>query len=209
MPEAFPVLGVGATPGLEPVDDARRTSGKWVTLSGMALQPYEFRDPEALLGALAERVPFTEDTAYLVLVAHPSTTQRIVRVERLDSPAVLDEWSAARDEMRDRIQAWPIPDVVPPTHAGVLVVVRRGLCVFGANEGHWSNAWRYVNHLRRLYSGDLVLVTEHGWLDLMTQLAGHSPALEESPTHDVPRTTSLAHRTDPHQQNRRGVEDAF
>ena len=55
--------------------------------------------------------------------------------------------------------------MVPPTHAGVLIVVRRGLCVFGVNEGLWCSAWRYVNHLRRLYSGDLVLVTEHGWLD--------------------------------------------
>lgn len=179
MPEPFPLSGADATLGREPVDDARRTTGKWVTLCGMALQPYEFRDPEALLVELSARVPLTEGTAYLVLVAHPSTKQRIVRVDRLDSPAVLDEWSAARDEMYDRIQTWPVPDVVPPTHAGVLVVVRRGLCVFGANEGHWSNAWRYVNHLRRLYSGDLVLVTEHGWLDMMTQFAGHSPALVE------------------------------
>ena len=178
-PKAFPLPGVDATLDLEPVDDARRKTGKWVTLGDMALKPYEFRDPEALLVELAARVPFTDGTAYLVLVAHPSTAQRIVQVERLDSPAVLSGWSDARDEMCDRIQSWPVPDVVPPTHAGVLVVVRRGLCVFGANEAHWSNAWRYVNHFRRLYSGDLVLVTEHGWVDMMTQFAGHSPALAE------------------------------
>ena len=84
MPEAFPVPGRDATLDRKAVDDAGCETARWVTLAGMTLHTYEFRDPEALLVELAARVPFTEDTAYLVLVAHPSTEQRIVRVERLD-----------------------------------------------------------------------------------------------------------------------------
>ncbi len=79
--------------------------------------------------------------------------------------------------MRERIDSWVVPDTVPPSHAGVLIVVRPGLCVLGANEGRWSNAWRYVNHLQRMYSGDLMLVTEHGWCDFMSEYAGSTPAL--------------------------------
>ena len=47
----------------------------------------------------------------------------------------------------------------------------------GPNEGQWFLAWRYVNHFQRLFSGDLILVTEHGWTDFMTKLGGAEPSL--------------------------------
>jgi hypothetical protein len=58
----------------------------------------------------------------------------------------------------------------------VLVVVRPGLCVFGLNEGTWFRAERYANIGGPLWPIRDMLVTEHGWLDFMTNDAGLSPA---------------------------------
>jgi hypothetical protein len=143
----------------------------------MNLEPYEFRSPAELIDDIASRVPLTDGTAYLVLVAQPSTAQHMISIDRLDAPAELDDFEEVRDEMRERIEGWPLPDVWPPTHAAVVVVVRRGLCVMGPNEGMWCKAWRYINHHRALHIGDLILVTEHGWVDFMTHLGEVTPAL--------------------------------
>lgn len=143
----------------------------------MKLESYEFRDPAELIREVASRVPFTDGAACVVLVAQPSTTQRIVDIERLTAPAGLDHYEDVRDELYETMRCLPIPDTFPVTHAVVTTVVRRGLCVLGPNEGHWLNAWRYSNHLTRCFSGDLILVTEHGWLDFMTEYADTTPAL--------------------------------
>lgn len=144
------------------------------------LAPYEFRDPAALVAELAERIPLDEGTAWLALVEHPSTRQRLVRVDRLLAPAELltaDETDLAEEAMLTVIDAWPLPDVRPPQHSPLLVLVRPGWCVFGPNEGQWFTAERYLNHLRALWSCSTVLVTEHGWLDFMTYEAGRTPAM--------------------------------
>lgn len=159
------------------MDSALRDRPAWVTLSGMSLENYEFRDPAALIDEVAHRVPLREGTAYVALVAHPSSDQRIVAIERLNAPAVLDHYEDARDELYDTMQRLPIPDTFPLTHATVTIVVRRGLCVLGPSEGHWLSAWRYSNHLTGSFTGDLILVTEHGWTDFMTGHADTSPAL--------------------------------
>lgn len=71
----------------------------------------------------------------------------------------------------------PIPDVTPPTHAVMTVVVRPGRTLLGRSEHHWLTAWRYANRGLSVFTSDLILVTEHGWTDLMTQWAGHTPAM--------------------------------
>lgn len=143
----------------------------------MKLQTYEFRDPAALMEDLAARVPLVDGAAYVVLVLRPSTEQRIVLVERLDAPAVLYDYEAACDEVQERVERMPVPDIWPTDHAVTTVVVRRGLCVFGPNEANWFKAWRYANQLSRAHTGDVILVTEHGWADFMTDFAGHTPAM--------------------------------
>ncbi|MCU1538039.1 MAG: hypothetical protein JWP82_2390 [Humibacillus sp.] len=144
------------------------------------LKPYEFRDPAALMSEIAEQVSLDEGCAHLVLVDHPATTQRIVRIDRLGTPAEIFEYDAACEEMREVVDSWPVPDVRPPRHASVLVVVRPGWCVFGPNEMQWCLASRYLNPLASIYTGDVVLVTEHGWLDLMTHFAGPEPAMRSA-----------------------------
>ena len=97
------------------------------------LAPYEFRDPAALIGEIGERIALDEGTAHLVLVERPATTQHIVRIDRLRTPAEILQGQEAEDEMRDVIDTWPLPEERPPRHSSMLVLVRPGLCVFGPN----------------------------------------------------------------------------
>ena len=51
----------------------------------------------------------------------------------------------------------------------------------GINEGAelrcQYHGWRYANHLQDVYTGELILVTEHGWVDFMTDACGHEPRM--------------------------------
>lgn len=99
-------------------------------------------------------------------------------IQRFESPALIGHWMGARDEIYAVMQDLPIPDEPrPPKHTVVTVLVRPGLCVFGPNEGRWLTAWRYSNHLTNAFSGSIFLVTEYGWVDFMTDTAGHMPAM--------------------------------
>jgi hypothetical protein len=144
----------------------------------MSLESYEFRSPDQLIAQIADEVPLTAGAAYVVLVADPPTAQDIVAIRRLESPAVIDDWDEASEEIYELMQELAIPEgPPPPRHSAVTVVVRPGYCVFGPNEGNWLSAWKYSNHMTNAFNGGLILVTEHGWSDFMTHAAGLSPAL--------------------------------
>lgn len=144
----------------------------------MERHAYEFRDNAKLMRDLCARVPLAEGAAYLALVKDASTAQRIVRVDRLRTPAEIFDDDEPRQELRAVVERWALPiGRGVPTHTAVLVVVRPGLCVFGPNEAVWFRADRYANHLAGLWPMMLILVTEHGWLDFMTYDAGVEPAL--------------------------------
>ena len=77
-----------------------------------------------------------------------------------------------------RLRRWPrrINNGKAPPQA-VTIVVRPGFAVFGPNEGVWCRGWRYANHVQDVYTGELILVTEHGWVDFMTDACGHEPRM--------------------------------
>lgn len=144
----------------------------------MTLRPWQLHDPARLLTEVADRFPLVEGTALLALVHRPSTEQKLVGVERLRTPAVIKDLDEAGEEISELMQRFDIP-VRPrrPEHSAVTVVVRDGLCVLGPNEGDWYRAWRYRNHLQNAFDGGLVLVTRHGWVDVLSDTAGISPAM--------------------------------
>jgi hypothetical protein len=163
--------------------------GLWMSAAGiaesgqaasMALEPWDIKDPDLLIRAVAELVPLAEDTAYVVLVRRPSTQQEIVEIRKLDLPALLDDDDDISDELRDAVRSFGVPDTRECLHAVVTVLVRPGLCVMGPNEAVWLKGWRYANHFVRAFDGDLILVTEHGWTDFMTRFAGHAPRMESA-----------------------------
>lgn len=144
----------------------------------MELDPWELRDPAALVTDIAGRVPFEKDTAYVALIHLPSTTQRVLGVKQLDLPALLDDDDDIADDLCRITRSFGIGFTRNgPQHAVVTIVVRPGPCVFGPNEAVWCKGWRYSNHMESVYSGDLILVTEHGWADFMSGEAGFQPAM--------------------------------
>lgn len=146
----------------------------------MTLAVYDFRSPAALIEEVAGRIALVENTVYVVLVARPSTEQHIVAIRRLATPARIDGWQDASAEIREVMEELTVPErPTPPDHSALTVLVRRGLCVFGPNEGQWMSAWRYSNHLSNCYGGRIILVTEHGWADFMTHTAGQLPAMAD------------------------------
>ena len=130
-----------------------------------------------LIAEIAERTPLVEGTAHLALVRDVSTEQRVLRVDTLRLPAEIVDHGEGSKELRRVVEGWPVPlERGAPRHTPVLVIVRPGLCVFGPNEGVWFMAERYANFLASVWPVHDMLVTEHGWLDFMTNQAGATPA---------------------------------
>ena len=144
----------------------------------MKLEHWELRDPRRLIEDIAEQVTLLEDTSYVALVHHPSTHQQLQRVVPLQLPALLDDDEDISEDLREVARSFGIGWDPPSDHLLTTVVVRPGLTLFGPNESVWFNGWRYSNHFESISTGDLILVTEHGWLDFMTNEAGHFPRLQ-------------------------------
>lgn len=163
------------------MDDRSEVAPRGGTLVGMnELRPYELRDPTALIGEISSAVPLAEDTAWLALVRHPSTIQDLLRVDPLPVPALLDDDDDISSHLRAAAEAYGLgwrPAGRRPEHMAVTVVVRPGFAVPGPNEAVWCKGWRYANHFQSLYTGELMLVTEHGWVDFMTDACGHEPRM--------------------------------
>ncbi|MGH3384324.1 MAG: hypothetical protein ACRDO1_07080 [Nocardioidaceae bacterium] len=147
----------------------------------MTLQRFEFRDPGLLLSDIAERQPLVEDTALLAVVQEPSTDQRLTHVEVLPVSARVDASVDLSELLRSTMERLPVPEwsrTRSITHAVMTVLVRSGPTIFGANESRWFVGWRYSNHVMDAITGDVLLVTEHGWADFMTDWGGHEPRMQ-------------------------------
>jgi hypothetical protein len=63
------------------------------------------------------------------------------------------------------------------SHVLITVVCRPGFVVPSAQEFDWLRAWRYSNHFRGAYDGDVFIVTPHGWTGTLDERAGFEPCL--------------------------------
>lgn len=143
---------------------------------------YKLRDPATLMHEIADAVDLTEDTAYVALVHHPSTRQRLLSVERLAIPALLDDDDDISEDLCEIACSFGIGWRQRTfEHLLTTVVVRPGRCVFGPNESVWLSGWRYANHCESMFTGDLILVTEHGWDDFMSGETGYHPRMLQRP----------------------------
>jgi hypothetical protein len=154
----------------------------------------ESRDPFRLIREIDDLVGIHHGTAYVALVERPERQQRLLSVTTLRTPAMVEDYEEPRAEIREVMDNLAIPRATrPPSHSVTTVVARSGLCVFGPNEGRWFDAWSLSNHVRDCYTGDLILVTEHGWCDFMTYCAGTAPfVVRDRPT--TPRGSGPATR---------------
>lgn len=145
------------------------------------LPPHAFRD----MGAVVTEVLSTHDLrpgdALLALVRRPSEQAVVEHVSRIRG----GRWRALDDRgrsdlIRTVVDAMPVPPWsrgAGPDHSVVTLVGRRGLAVAGAGEAAWWNAWWFSNCAAHVYKGDLVLVTEHGWCEVVGTHGGWTPRL--------------------------------
>lgn len=147
----------------------------------MELKPYDFRDPEQVLRDVVTDQPLVDRQLMIVLVADPSTTQRVVAVRSVPRHHWYDLGQHDLSELLCR-EACAMPleryaDGVP-RHSLVTILPRPGLTVIGARDAEVLSAWRCSHHLMPVLDGGLLLVTERGWYDFMSGSGGRSPALE-------------------------------
>lgn len=157
-------------------------------LQPVVIEPYELRSPADLMVEVARLVDLTVGRAYAVLVLDPSGRQQVAEAVVLPIDSRLDRASDAEHRrletyvealterwQRERTGPWP-----SPVRAKLItVVVREGLCVWTPTEWAWAMLWRYG--IRPISAGEVVVVTEHGWCDLMTRHADHRPLAAHTP----------------------------
>lgn len=142
----------------------------------------DFRSPSRLISTVAARVPLEVGAAYAVLVRDPSRRQEVLAIERLAADsrlgdaddATLKEAGAEIERLGARWEQLVGPYPLPNEAKVATVLVREGLCVWGPHEFAWCHVWRYG--YRPVSGGEIIVVTEHGWLDLFTEHADHQPA---------------------------------
>ena len=146
-----------------------------------ALRRYDFRDPGQVVIDVLAKHDLQEDQVWLALVEKPSERQRVTFVTRLPVPAAQprERRRELSDVLRAAVRAMPITkraggDI---NQAVMTIIARRGMTVFGRREQPWLLGWRYSNHLAAVFTGDVILLTEHGWCDLTTDWGGHQPRL--------------------------------
>lgn len=166
-------------PARSSVDNFEQSWRTWHAAC-VELEPSDFRDPGEVLANVAATHVIENGDVLLVLVRDPSTEQAVEHVHRLDRRSwgqLDDDWDLARF-LGDQVRRLPIPPRgARLRHSVLTVVARRGFAVFGGNELRWMNAWRWSNHLMDAHSGDIALLTEHGWYDFSTDWGGKEPRL--------------------------------
>lgn len=63
------------------------------------------------------------------------------------------------------------------SHVLITVVCRDGYVIPTRREFDWLRAWRYSNHFRGAFDGDVYVVTPHGWTGALDERAGFEPSL--------------------------------
>src|SRR5829696_7412947 len=133
---------------------------------GMEERPWHLKDPEQTLRDIDRLCPFELDHV-------------IVASVELDSQHVTDARLAMTGELADDLHGRGLArrlaeEMVPErwangregngiTHVFVTVVCRDGRAIYTQRESSWLLAWRYANHFRAAFDGDVYVVTPHGW----------------------------------------------
>jgi hypothetical protein len=156
-----------------------------------APEPWQLRDPAGFLDDLSRLLPLSPGLI-VALVRRPAEEQRLLA-------AVPVHWNPLQpnaDDVQEELDRSACCDLLrraavklwgrrrdasgPRKHAFVTVVSRPGRVVHGPYEARITRAWRYANHLLPVMSGELLLVTQHGWASDEDDSCGGEPALASS-----------------------------
>jgi hypothetical protein len=157
---------------------------------------WELEEPEDVLAQTLKRARPAEGDVVVARVdveAQNVTGTRVLAVPT--APKVIGRWD---DETRWRRQS-RLSDVVREaaeklaparewsdngrggfTGVFITLVCRQGRVVDTKAEWQWLTAWRYSNHFRDGFDGDVYVVTPHGWTGIMDERRGVEPVLPGS-----------------------------
>jgi hypothetical protein len=137
-----------------------------------------FRDLPLLLAEITRRQHPRDGDVVVALVRDPQGSQEIVSIDLLELPLTADV-EPARTSIRHLMERVPITDEDERDRAcrPLTLMARRGYAVFTRPEANWTTAWHSSNHFRHTMTSDFVLITEHGWYDLMSGTAASQPSL--------------------------------
>ena len=142
---------------------------------------WDLADPARLLHDLAAATPLSAGRSLLCQVARPATDQVLVTHTDVwgsggppgDECDAQKEVEAAMRRIGHRDCDWD--DDVRLTSAVVIVVLREGRAVPRAGDLAVTSALRYANNAFHALTGDLLVVTPHGWVSVPDRLAGLAP----------------------------------
>jgi hypothetical protein len=148
----------------------------------MELESWQLVDPARLIGQIASEHRLVAGLALLAVVEEPATSQVITHVETLPLDCRLEPHTHAADLLYETMQDLPFPDLAGPgtRYSVVTVIVRPGLTTPGRHEAAWTSAWKHSSHLRAAFTGNLIVVTEHGWYDLMSERGAVFPHMQSA-----------------------------
>lgn len=133
-----------------------------------------------MLRDIASQCPFVTD--HVIVAAVELSTQQVTGARTAlvgELPERLRDSDVAREVAAELVPGrWADgPEGHGMTHVLVTVVCRSGRPVFTAREDSWFRAWRYANHFRGAFDGDIYVATPHGWAGCMDHRAGYEPRL--------------------------------
>ncbi len=136
-------------------------------------------DPGATLAAIDAMCAFRIDHTIVALVRLEDQVVESARVLHRGSTTPDAVFDDGREIVHDlACDMAPSMHREPPhvTHTFVTVVCRQGRVIDTARDWAWHWCWWYSNHNTCAYSGDIFVVTPHGWTGLFDSRAGHRPA---------------------------------
>lgn len=150
-------------------------------------------DPAATLSAIDELCPLRVGRTIVAAVELKSQEVVGARVLHTGDRIVYHLQDRGSDLVRSTVEEM-LPDrTFDPaakqwssiTHTFVTVVCREGRVIDTEREWAWHHCWRYANHFRPAFDGDVFVVTPDGWTGCFDRRAGFEPRLR-------PRLSSVA-----------------
>ncbi|WP_076263838.1 hypothetical protein [Intrasporangium flavum] len=144
--------------------------------------PWNLKDPEQTLRDVAAICPFHLDD--VIVAAVDLRTQAVTGAQVVTTTGHPPDHPGDSELVREVAEAlvperWAAsPEGHGITHVLITVLCRNGRVTFTAREAAWLSAWRYANHFRAAFDGDVYIVTPHGWGGSLDHRAGYEPRLE-------------------------------
>ena len=151
----------------------------------MTRDPWELHDPAATIREINGLCP--PQIGHTVVAAVRITNQTVTAAKVVTEHGEQVPYYPEGRELARRVAEELVPergsisaDNGGISHILVTVVCRDGYVLAGRGEFEWLLSWRYSNHFRGAFDGDIYVVTPHGWTGTVDHRAGFEPCLPQA-----------------------------